>query len=453
MTPKDYRKVTASDIGFAADQKLLDLPRSGSAFLMRDYRKIPPSEINSIMAMYAELFARAKCLRRKYQILYSLLRGIVGLPQRILVALKKYGMAAKLSHGRSLVGQIGDMCKVWWQTGLLPVDYYDGQLAQYSGSNTLVNYLPWATIANVVAELQFSHFGPLSLALNDKAKIEEWCRENEIPCIGGMALYPDAPAPDIEAINSIGESLFVKTRSDMAGANAEAWRQGSDGRWSGQDRNLSSGELCNWFAERAGREVNGIIIQERLKNHPDMEEMCGSVLSTCRIVTVLNEKREPEVVESHWRMATNPDAIVDNFHCGGLAWDIHDYEIGEIAFGLWNDSKNKQVKTLFHPIADKRMAGSCHPYWSQMRDLVLDSHRRMDGIWYVGWDIAVTPKGLTVVEMNFPSALNPNVQMKWDGIKNSRLGEILAWRAERWLRENVETTSRRQIGSHYQVGT
>jgi hypothetical protein len=224
----------------------------------------------------------------------------------------------------------------------------------------------------------------------------------------------------------------------------------SDGLWRGRDKSFFCQELSNWFAERAARDTNGIVIQEQLTNHPDLEEVCGPVLSTCRIVTILNEKDEPEIVEGHWRMAINPDAIVDNFHSGGLSWDINNYKTGEISFALHNDSHDKQEMMLSHPNTGKTLAGTHHPFWSDICDLVLSGHRSMDGVLFVGWDVAVTGEGVTVIEMNFPSDLKPNVQLKWDGINNSRLGKILAWRAQRWLRKNVEPASLRQIGADCQ---
>jgi len=255
MTLNNYTRVTASDIGFAEDADLLDLPRSGSAILIRDYRRIPSGDISPVLAMYAELFARARCFEKGHQNLLSFLRGIVGLHRRIRVAMKKDAMAAKRSHGRSLTGQYVDMCRAWWVTGLEPNDYYHGQLARHSGTSFIKGYLPPGLLANVIVELQFNQFGPLPIALNDKAKMAMWCQENDVQCLSGLALDPGAPAPDVDAIMSLGDSLFVKSRSDMGGAQAEVWQQTPGGRWQGKERNLSTQELSNWFEERAANET------------------------------------------------------------------------------------------------------------------------------------------------------------------------------------------------------
>jgi len=177
-----------------------------------------------------------------------------------------------------------------------------------------------------------------------------------------------------------------------------------------------------------------------------LEKECGAVLSTCRVVTILNEKDEPEIVMSHWRIAVDPNSIADNVQTGGLSCAMGDYETGEIAFIIHQESQALQNLIMEHPITGTRLAGTCHPFWTNICGLVLSGHRKMDGVLYVGWDIAITLGGATVVEMNFPSALGPPIQMKWGGINNSRIGEILSWRAERWLRQNVDLNSRRQIG-------
>ena len=421
------------------------MPRSGSPCLLRDYRPLPPSTSSSIMAMYAELYARSNRLTGPRAAVLSVARGMIGLPRRVRIAVSRHGRAARDSSGRSRALQLADICRCWWENGLMPMDYYAGQLARHAGRPEIFAYLPWPVIANVVVALQYETFGPLPFALNDKAAVADWCGRNGFDCPRSIVLDFGAPAPAVEEAAGLGDRLFVKPRSAMAGCNAELWERAGPDEWRWGERRLSTRELHDWFAERATAETNGIIIQEVLANHAGLAEQCGSALSTCRVITLLNERGEPEVVEGRWRMSSDPHAVVDNFYAGGMHWDSRDYETGEIAFGVLQDAEATQKTVRSHPVSGRAMAGTRHPFWPEIRDLALDAHRRLEGVLFVGWDIAMSSRGPVIIEANVPSGMNPKNQMVWDGIAHSRLGEILAWRARGWIRENLESGSRRRI--------
>ncbi|WP_457936064.1 sugar-transfer associated ATP-grasp domain-containing protein [Mesorhizobium sp. 10J20-29] len=325
----------------------------------------------------------------------------------------------------------------------MPEDYYDGQLARYEGGPGIFAFLPWPVVANTVVELQHDAFGLLPFALNDKAAVATWCRDNGFLCADWVASDRSQPPLTFDRISHLGDKLFVKARSEMAGLRTEQWERAPSGGWLWRDRQLSEQELVEWLARRASTDTNGIIIQEVLANHTEMGS-CGSALSTCRIITILNEDDEPEVVEGRWRMARDPSAIVDNIYAGGVLWSCKDYETGEIALGMTKDSATEQKVAIAHHDDGRHIVGTRIPFWPELSTLAIEAHKTLNGILYVGWDVAMTNRGPVIVEMNFPSGMNPRNQMVWGGIGNSRLGEILGWRARRWLRRNrVKDASRR----------
>ncbi len=50
----------------------------------------------------------------------------------------------------------------------------------------------------------------------------------------------------------------------------------------------------------------------------------------------------------------------------------------------------------------QKMVGQCHPFWREVCDLALDAHGKLKDVVIIGWDIAMTPDGPVIVEMNFP---------------------------------------------------
>lgn len=423
------------DIGLPTTLHLPDLPRSSGPFLLRDFRQQAPTTINSIMAMYAAIYRRDR--RPDRRPISAAARGIISWPERVVRALRQQGFAARKVFGRSLLGQALDMTRAWYACDLRPDGYYEGQLARHAGGPEVTGYLGWPVLSRVLVELQRDTFGSPSFMVNDKAAFGTWCRVNGLRNPREMALDDHAPPPSVEAIAALGDRVIVKPRSSMGGRDVEAWHRGADGWSCGDRRSLSASELAHHIAHRAATFPGGVVVQERLRNHEALTALCGEALSTCRVVTVLNEHGEPEVVELLWRFATRPDAVVDNFNAGGTFWIACDMETGEIGHGIDPGSTEHQAVLSVHPLTGKPMAGEHHPFWPEIRAFALAGHRKLNDLILVGWDIAMTPDGPTAIEINFPPALSPRTQIVWGGLDHSRLGEILAWRARRWLARNA----------------
>jgi len=64
-----------------------------------------------------------------------------------------------------------------------------------------------------------------------------------------------------------------------------------------------------------------------------------------------------------------------------------------------------------------------------------------------GWDIATTPAGPILVEVNVPVGSSPSGFLASNGFELSRYGEILAWHARGWIERHVPLGSRRRVGA------
>ncbi len=447
MNNKPGRHGTHIDVGVPDAWSLWRYLRCGGVFLVRDFRRCEPTVINSIMAMYSELYRRNR--KRFYDPygVYSIVREAIGWPRKVRRAMQQYASTSRRVHGRSYVGQAIDMTRAFHVCALNPHEYYSGQLARHLGGPEVRNYIPWSVFTKIMIELQRDTFGAPPFKLNDKAAFCDWCRSGGIRSPREIALDANSPEPPPDVISQLGKSLFVKPRSDMGGNKAEEWNLDTDGLWHCREQSPGVKELAVHFSRRAKTDSNGLVVQERLRNHHRLSSICGSALSTSRIITVLNEEDEPEIVHGFWRMATDSDSVVDNFHSGGTAWISNEFETGNIALGVDQGSMTRQDIQLRHPVSGEEIAGTHHPFWKEIRDFALDAHRKLDGVVLVGWDIAMTPDGPAAVESNFPPGYNPVDQMVWDGFENCRLGEILAWRARRWIERNVDKSSRRYISA------
>ena len=104
-----------------------------------------------------------------------------------------------------------------------------------------------------------------------------------------------------------------------------------------------------------------MLIQECAVNSDELRQIASAALATTRFVTAMNEDGEPEIVEAFFRTSAAPAAAVDNFHSGGVLFQI-DIATGKFAPGMidvpWTPSGITK-----HPETDTVMPGIVHPDW------------------------------------------------------------------------------------------
>lgn len=142
--------------------------------------------------------------------------------------------------------------------------------------------------------------------------------------------------------------------------------------------------------------VEGYIVQ-----HPAMSEYSRNSVNTVRVVTVRNDG-EVHLLYAAFRMAGG-DAVVDNFHNGGVL-AIVDTKTGEIVTDAIDLHGEKYEN---HPSTGKKIKGFVIPHWDAIVAVLKEAGKKVDGIGYVGWDIAVTENGPVLIEGNTAPA--PNV--------------------------------------------
>jgi hypothetical protein len=219
--------------------------------------------------------------------------------------------------------------------------------------------------------------------------------------------------------------LFVKPVCGRGGKGAERWdRIGAERYRNPQGEELGREEL---FARLQRRSVTTpLLIQTRLRNHPELAPLNNDALSTVRVLTCLNEAGEPELVGAALRMAIGGNHVVDNLHAGGIAAAV-DLDSGRLgpASNLGADSSLGWIER--HPNSDAPVTGVVLPMWDEVRMLAVRAHKAFDDRVLVGWDIAITPDGPMVVEANGTPDLDIMQRFVRHGLMAARLGVLLAF--------------------------
>jgi hypothetical protein len=227
--------------------------------------------------------------------------------------------------------------------------------------------------------------------------------------------------------------LFVKPIEGRGGGGTEAWLVQSPGRYRssrGEEKTLE--ELLAHVAAKS-KDGGEYLVQPRLVNHPDIADLTPGALSTVRLLTVLDEKMEPEPVNAAFRMAISKASPVDNFHAGGIAAAV-DMTTGVLGrasgLGLGGDFSWHET----HPLTGGAILGRRLPDWKAAKALVVAAHRLLAPRIVVGWDVGFLADGPCLVEGNVGPDADIHQRVELRPIGNGRYGELLAVHLERRLK-------------------
>lgn len=139
---------------------------------------------------------------------------------------------------------------------------------------------------------------------------------------------------------------------------------------------------------------NHLFIEEYVKQNKEVNRLCKESVNTIRIMT-FSYNGKSEIVYAAMRIG-NGINNVDNFHQGGMGCKI-DLEKGI----LIGDAINKDLNHYeVHPKSKVKFDGFVLPNWEKAKKLVLDASLVNNNIHMVGWDVALTDEGATLIEGN-----------------------------------------------------
>jgi hypothetical protein len=249
----------------------------------------------------------------------------------------------------------------------------------------------------------------------NKILFHEHCLRQGLPHIPIICRLGGTPHPVDEAINHVTDAasldaallsapqeLFVKPVHGNQGRAAFALTRHGD-RYEFHGGTGTASDLYAYLTAHCSRD-NGLIIQPRMKPHPEMDSLAlATGMSTVRVITVMCAEG-PRVLFACLKIATG-DNVVDNFHhgsTGNLLAGI-DVTTGVMmpAIGSARRDWPAMIEVASHPDSGYPIAGSPLPLWQQIAALALKGQQSLPEFKTIGWDIAVTSEGVVLVEANY----------------------------------------------------
>lgn len=217
---------------------------------------------------------------------------------------------------------------------------------------------------------------PRSLALLDSERIT-WIDTNVT-----------APLAAIVARSDVVLDGFCKRLGGIQGDGAFPLRLEAGALYV-RDRQISISELQRRLDDR-------YFLQQRIQQHALLSSMHPSSVNTVRLITFARGS-SIELFAAAMRIGARGKSV-DNWAAGGLIVAI-DPQRGELrGEGFYKPGYGG--RTNRHPDSGVEFEGFKIPYFSEAVELVCRLHSYLRDIHSIGWDVAITPDGPTVIEGN-----------------------------------------------------
>ncbi len=157
------------------------------------------------------------------------------------------------------------------------------------------------------------------------------------------------------------------------------------------------------------------LIQPVLKNHSEFSELLKTDrLTTIRLVTAyFNDKYEGMSAVLETAIPNKP------MYYWNVAIDINTGKFIEPKNDVF--SENEEFRSWFENLKDKQC-----PKWQELKSICLQAHAKLPKLLTIGWDVALTPDGPTIVEGNIGWGLKQYQQLTQQPLLQTRLGQIYA---------------------------
>lgn len=351
----------------------------------------------------------------------------------------KTGRKVKARTGKSLVRMVWEQVHAAVCHSISPDQYFRYELFRPERRARIGEYIPRYELKGALHNLfehQVERDGRPTTRwiINDKASLGEHLAKAGVNAVRTLLLvHPDGrvevKSHDRPALPR--RDLFVKPDRGKGGRGCERWNFVEDRYVSNDGRERLPEQLLAHLKARARDSGRAIAVQPLVRPHPWLAEVSARTLVSCRIMSLRSENGDFEVTDAVFKMPRKADAIVDNFHAGGIVCSV-DLETGRL--GPASDGGMTEPCVWFdsHPVTGARIAGRMLPLWAETKALVIAAHRACPDRICVGWDVAISAEGPIIVEGNVQSGFDM-IQRTHAPIGNRRAGELLAFHGERCL--------------------
>lgn len=186
----------------------------------------------------------------------------------------------------------------------------------------------------------------------------------------------------------------------------------------------TSVSLDKFFAPFDFLPFQGMLFQECAASHPAIRELTGSTAICCIRMICLVTRDEPVIHTAFFKVVTGRN-MLDNFSHGdyGNLLATIDTEHGVITHAIRSMGPGGAIEK--HPDTGKALIGFALPDWNEAVTTVREATRHFPGLGIQNWDVALTPSGPVLIELNTESELAVPQAIHRRGMMDARLRQAL----------------------------
>jgi len=305
-------------------------------------------------------------------------------------------LAAKES-GRSMAAHKRHVWLTCVRTGATPLEYHTLALHRARAGTRIGDYL-FTAPSNRIYQIFFDRIS--SATLNrwaDKSAFCDYCAAQAIPSARVLAVAESGEVTLREPRESPvwRGDIIMKPNRGSNGAGFYRWLAQSDGTFMGALGEAVSLDAVLAQVARVSRRAP-MLVQQRLVNDAVTAGLTGGGLATLRVLTGRDAEGRVEVIGAAMKLPVGA-ALVDNFQRGNVLAQI-DIATGTMVSGQYWYQWHTPIET--HPDTGQKFVGMITPQWRECVELALATHATHLTAVIVAFDIAQTPEGPVIVEVN-----------------------------------------------------
>lgn len=344
---------------------------------------------------------------------------------RTLWCLAKFGRAIAAA-GRSRWQQAADMLRLGWREGIDPILYPTLELYRPERREWIDHAVSRFEIGNGLLrrlhKLRPTPHGE-RVNLGDKLAFHLCCRAHQLPCPPILIVASDGNLRWFEAASEpvLDRDLFIKPRQSRGARNALWLRRTAPLRWRTQGGALWSPDELTEYLRRESL-CRDLLLQPALANHGSIADFARDALIAVRVITCMTPAGEPVITHAMLRALAKLEPTWPSKHEYAARIALASGELGamcsdkDLAPGRWSDA---------HPATGAPVRGRVLPAWPEARALALRAHQVFSDRMLVGWDIALTATGPTILEGNSYPDVHYLQRVHQQPIGLSALGPLL----------------------------
>jgi hypothetical protein len=216
------------------------------------------------------------------------------------------------------------------------------------------------------------------------------------------------------------DEFVIKPCKGAFGSGVKIFTRCSGGFRDADGNTLKAGDIYNLM--RVDNRFDAFVIQERLQNHPQINRLNPSdFLQTVRVTTFIDRKGRCQILFAFIKLIGGSN-VTDNFGDGrnGNMLAAVRTEDGVLEPAVVTDSDGRGAKYFHrHPQTDVEFSTFRIPQWSEVIALAQKAAVSFLPVRAIGWDIAVTPTDIKIVEGNI--WWNPLNRSRWKDVIEAEL--------------------------------